>query len=81
MEAVTESRAVLRQIEPGFRVVCPACGELVKFQARKRLKKVIVNVYEAGRWARTEHWHAEPCYVEAGEPYGPPAEDAPRQYR
>jgi hypothetical protein len=78
--APTESRAVLRQIEPGFRVVCPRCAELVKFQAQKRLKKVVANVYEDGRWVRTEHWHSE-CYVSAGEPYGPPDETAVRQLR
>lgn len=65
------TRAVLRNIEPGQRDRCPHCREPVMYQAWKgtRLKKVVANVYEHGRWDRVEHWHVA-CYIEAGEPYG-----------
>ncbi len=69
------SRAVLRLIEPGSSVDCQACGQRVKFQARLRLQQVICNVYTNGVWERVEHFHAD-CYVEAGSPYGEPAQTA-----
>ncbi len=64
-----ESRAVVRLIEPGSEVECPRCGERVKFRARIRGMQVICNVYVKGRWTRVEHYH-EPCYHDAGDPYG-----------
>jgi hypothetical protein len=64
-----QSRAVLRDVEPGSTVECRQCGERVKFQAKVRHKQVICNVYVEGRWNRVEHFHAE-CYEEAGQPHG-----------
>ena len=68
-----KSRAVTRLVEPGSAVECAHCGERVKFQARARHQQVICNVYLKGVWDRVEHYHA-PCYGEAGEPFGPPAD-------
>ncbi len=68
---MAESRAVLRLVEPGTSAECAHCGRPVKFQARVQARQVIANVYEAGVWARVEHYHAE-CYETAGQPYGPP---------
>lgn len=68
----TESRAVMRLIEPGSSAFCPVCDQQVKFQARTQGKQVICNVYLDGRWQRVEHYHVA-CYEETGEPYGPPA--------
>jgi hypothetical protein len=64
------SRAVLRLVEAGSDAVCAGCGAQVKFAARSKARKVIANVYAAGRWDRVEHFHEE-CYLQAGEPYGP----------
>jgi hypothetical protein len=66
------SRAVLRQVEPGNSASCAHCGAPVKFMARVQQRQVIANVYDNGQWQRVEHYHAD-CYTEAGEPYGPPA--------
>lgn len=73
-----DSRAVTRQIEPGSEVLCAKedCGERVKFQAKKKNRQVICNVYVDGRWDRTDHFH-EGCYDEAGRPYGAPDESRP----
>ena len=62
------SRAVLRDVEPGSTVDCSHCGERVKFQAKRRHKQVICNVYVGGKWDRVEHFHSE-CYEQAGEPF------------
>lgn len=74
---MTESRAVIRSIEPGNSALCAHCGAPVKFVARAQLKQVIANVYKGDTWDRVEHFHAD-CYVEAGSPYGEPAEAPPR---
>ena len=66
------SRAVIRQVEPGSTASCAHCGAAVKFVARAQLRQVIANVYEDGSWVRVEHYHAD-CYEDAGQPYGPPA--------
>ena len=66
------SRAVIRQVEPGNSASCVQCGAPVKFVARAQLRQVIANVYDEGNWVRVEHYHAD-CYEDAGEPYGPPA--------
>ena len=66
---MTESRAVVRTVEPGSSAICAHCGAPVKFVARAQLRQVIANVYESGVWNRVEHYHAE-CYEAAGEPYG-----------
>ena len=67
------SRAVLRQVEPGNTASCARCRAPVKFVARAQLRQVIANVYDNGTWIRVEHYHAD-CYDEAGQPYGAPAE-------
>lgn len=67
--AISRSRAVLRDVEPGSTVECAHCGERVKFQAKVRHKQVICNVYVRGKWNRVEHFHSE-CYTVAGEPHG-----------
>jgi hypothetical protein len=67
------SRAVLRQVEPGNTASCTHCGAPVKFVARAQLRQVIANVYDNGTWIRVEHYHAD-CYDEAGQPYGAPTE-------
>ena len=64
-----QSRAVLRDVEPGSTVECVHCGERVKFQAKVRNKQIICNVYVDGRWDRVEHFHAD-CYDSAGLPHG-----------
>jgi hypothetical protein len=64
-----QSRAVLRDVEPGSTVECVHCAERVKFQAKVRNKQVICNVYVEGRWDRVEHFHAD-CYDAAGLPHG-----------
>lgn len=68
---MTQSRAVVRSIEPGNSAICPVCDLQVKFQARMHGKQVICNIYDEGRWQRVEHYHV-PCYEAAAEPYGPP---------
>lgn len=67
--AVAETRAIVRFVEPGSMVDCRTCGSQVKFSARAKVKQVICNVYEAGRWARVEHYHLD-CYDGAGRPHG-----------
>jgi len=67
------TRAVLRRVEAGSSAICAACGTQVKFMAKQNRQQAIANVYIDGRWNRVEHFHAE-CYVEAGEPWGPAAE-------
>lgn len=57
-------------VEAGSDAVCAGCGNQVKFSARSKARKVIANVYVAGRWDRVEHFHEE-CYLRACEPYGP----------
>jgi len=69
---MTESRAVMRTIEPGSAAYCPECDQQVKFHARIQARQVICNVYEGGRWQRVEQYHLA-CYEEASEPYGTPA--------
>lgn len=64
-----QSRAVLRDVEPGSTSECVRCGDRLKFQAKVRNKQVICNVYVEGRWNRVEHFHSE-CYAAAGEPHG-----------
>lgn len=73
----SQSRAVLRRIDPGEHVLCPHCGERVKFQAKRRENKIICNVYVDGKWNRVEHYH-ETCYVAAGEPHGIADTEVPR---
>ena len=63
------SRAVVREVKAGSHVMCAACGDLVRFRARLKLREVICNVYVDGVWARVEHYHAD-CYATAFEPYG-----------
>jgi hypothetical protein len=75
--AVTESRAVVRTVEPGSSAICAHCGAPVKFVARAQLRQVIANVYVNGTWDRVEHYHAD-CYQEASEPYGSPDSDQGR---
>ena len=66
-----ESRAVVRPIEAGSNASCAFCGERLKFSSRAKARKVIANVYVAGRWDRVEQFH-DRCYQEAGAPYGAP---------
>jgi hypothetical protein len=73
----TESRAVVRTVEPGSSAICAHCGAPVKFVARAQLRQVIANVYVNATWDRVEHYHAD-CYGEAGEPYGSPNSDQGR---
>ncbi|HEX5265438.1 MAG TPA: hypothetical protein VFW24_01575 [Acidimicrobiales bacterium] len=68
-QTITQSRAVVRTIDPGNTALCAHCGAPVKFMARAQLKQVIANVYMAGVWDRVEHFH-EPCYDTAGAPHG-----------
>lgn len=77
-DPVVGSRAVLRLIDPGNSAVCTHCGDPVKFAARAGLRQVIANVYEEGVWCRVEHYH-EPCYQEAGRPYGQTRLQDPRR--
>ena len=76
--AVAQTRAVVRFVEPGSMVDCAACGVQVKFSARAKVKQVISNVYEHGRWARVEHHHLD-CYETAAQPHGPA--DASQPFR
>ena len=69
----TQSRAVMRTIEPGNSAICPVCDQQVKFQARTQGKQIICNVYEDGKWQRVEQYHLA-CYDEASAPYGTPAD-------
>jgi hypothetical protein len=70
---MTQSRCVIRPIEPGNSAICVHCGTPVKFVARAQLRQVIANVYVDGTWNRVEHFHAD-CYVEADQPYGDPSD-------
>lgn len=63
--------AVVRLIAPGTLSLCPNCDEPVKFEAKKKLRQVICNIYEGDKWDRVEQYHTE-CYVSAGAPYGEP---------
>ena len=74
------SRAVQRRVEAGCSAMCASCDLQIKFAARQNRQQVIANVYVDGRWDRVEHFHLE-CYVEAGEPYGTPAEQALKSFR
>lgn len=69
-KTMSQSRAVVRHIEPGNSANCAHCGAPVKFVARAQLRQVIANVYKSGNWDRVEHFHAD-CYEEADQPYGP----------
>lgn len=57
---------------------CPGCGKLDSSGwggprgAKEHPWVVVANVYEGGRWNRTERWHPA-CYADAGEPHGQPA--------
>ena len=68
---MSDSRSVIRSIEPGNSALCAHCGSPVKFVARAQLRQVIANVYVDGNWDRVEHFHSD-CYEEAGRPYGEP---------
>lgn len=68
-----DSRAVEKQINAGQRYECAredCTDKAVKFQARRRLRAIICNVYIEGRWDRVEVFHPS-CYAAAGQPYGP----------
>jgi hypothetical protein len=65
------TRAVRRLIASGENAFCAGCDQWIKYQASKRLWRIISNVYVDGEWDRTEVWH-ESCYLAAEEPYGPP---------
>lgn len=64
-----KTRAVVRDIEAGSDDRCVRCGERIKFRAKKRMKRVICNIYKGLKWNRVELFHAE-CYEAAGEPHG-----------
>lgn len=63
----------MRLVEAGSNAVCAGCDSQIKFTARAKARKVIANVYVAGRWDRVDQFHEE-CYRQAGEPYGPARE-------
>jgi len=65
------TRAVIAEIPAGNMAKCPVCDGDVKFNARKKPKRIICNVYEGDRWDRMEEFHAE-CYDSVGRPYGDP---------
>lgn len=67
------TRAVIRACEAGTTNECAGCGDTVKFVAIKKVRKIICNVYENGKWDRVEIWHPA-CYEEAGSPHGDPGE-------
>ena len=75
-----QSRAVVREIQPGTLTTCAGCGESIGFRAAARPREVICNVYLDGAWTRVEHYHPL-CYEVAGEPYGPPDTSNPRLRR
>lgn len=64
------TRAVAKLITAGAEGACVHCNVVVKFQAKKKARRVICNVYVDGRWDRLEIFHYT-CYQEAGEPHGP----------
>lgn len=68
--AVLGTRAVARLVEAGSMDECPWCEDIVRFRGKHKTVKVIANCYDGARWDRLEVFH-EPCYVLAGEPYGP----------
>ncbi len=70
-QLLTQSRAVLRPVEPGSDATCAHCHDPVRFAARNKSRQVIANVYRDGRWVRVEHFHEE-CYGLARDPYGEP---------
>jgi hypothetical protein len=70
------SRAVLRTIEAGTNETCTLCDDAIMFNAKKKPKMVIANVYEDGIWQNTELYHQE-CYEAVDEPYGRAFSGAP----
>lgn len=67
------TRAVTRACEAGTMSECAGCGDYVKFQATKKARRIICNVYVGGHWDRVEEWHPD-CYESAGMPHGEPGE-------
>lgn len=81
------TRAVERVCSAGERRDCAYCGDNIGFEAQKKNRQIIANVYVkpdvlgrcrtlkpgqyGGRWDRVEHFHPR-CYRELGEPYGEP---------
>jgi hypothetical protein len=79
------TRAVERICSAGERRDCAHCGENIGFEARKKNRQVIANIYMkqdvlgrwrtlkpgqyGGQWDRVEHFHPG-CYDELGQPYG-----------
>ena len=52
--------------------LCAGCHRLIQARfcnGRCLTRFVLANVYDRGRWAKTEAWH-EGCYAESGEPFG-----------
>lgn len=75
------TRAVVRACEAGVMTDCAGgCGQAVKFVAIKKVRKVICNVYESGKWDRVEIWHPE-CYESAGMPHGDPGEYEQKRHK
>ena len=75
MTTVLDSRAFTMPLLPNEEDACIACAEVISYNAKRRVRWVLCNVYEntkdGGRkWDRIERWHTR-CYKEAGEPYGP----------
>jgi len=70
----TETWLVDKIVNAGTTAWCKDCDQSIKFQAQKRNRYVIVNVYVEGRWDHVETWHPD-CYVDAGQPHGAPAVD------
>lgn len=64
------TRAVRRLVASGENSFCEHCGNWIKYQARRRLWRIICNVYEGDRWDRVEIYH-ETCWIDVGEPHGP----------
>lgn len=82
-----KTRAVTRAIRPGNESICAWCEEKILYTAVRKLRHVIVNVYEGGKWSHVVQYHVSTrlereCYLEAGEPYGKleglPAGEAPQ---
>lgn len=70
------SRAAIRTVEPGTSTWCHSCEDPIKFNARKKPKEVICNVYDDGQWQGVERYHT-PCYEAVGSPYGEASVDPP----
>jgi len=47
------------------------CGPIASSTSRSAAAND--NVYVGGAWDRVEHFH-EPCYAEAGKPFGDPVD-------